>query len=87
MDGVCVVDEVVPPPEGLVAELALEALPAVHRLDVRVEAPLAHQSPAAGACAVGIDIQSQPVVSIQSIVMPSVMTSCQGYQKISAVVR
>ena len=49
MDGVCVVDEVVPPPEGLVAELALEALSAVHRLDVRVQAPLAHQSPAAGA--------------------------------------
>ena len=49
MDGVCVVDEVVPPPEGLVAELALEALSAVHRLDVRVQAPLAHQGPAAGA--------------------------------------
>ena len=48
MDGVGVVDKVVPPSEGLVAELALEALSAVHRLDVSVQAPLAHQSPAAG---------------------------------------
>ena len=57
MDGVCVVDEVVPPPEGLVAELALEALAAVHRLDVRVQAPLAHQGPAAGACRCGKSFQ------------------------------
>ena len=48
VDGVGMVDEMVPPPEGLVAKLALEAFPAVHRLDVGVQAPLAHQSPAAG---------------------------------------
>ena len=59
MDGVGVVDEVVPPPEGLVAKFALEALPAVHRLDVRVEAPLAHQSPAASAyVVVGMNISN-----------------------------
>ena len=52
VDGVCVVGEVVPPPEGPAAQLALEALSAVHRVDVSVQAPLARQGPAAGAARV-----------------------------------
>ena len=52
VDGVCVVGEVVPPPKGPAAQLALEALSAVHRVDVSVQAPLARQGPAAGAARV-----------------------------------
>ena len=48
MDFVPMVGEVVAPSEAPVAELALETLSAMYRLDVSVQAPPVRQSPAAG---------------------------------------
>ena len=59
VDGVGVVDQVVPSTEGLVAELALEGFRSVDGLDVRVQTPLRHQGPSAlpaDVPALGVDL-------------------------------